>query len=121
MDGNKYESTLQASFLDAALKRSQFLSDNDAAAANLEYDRLHEIKNELRNLPDRGEAILKRIAQHSDLHVRTLAAASLLAVDENFALRELDRIAALGEGLRSSTAELTAAEWRAGNLREHWR
>ncbi len=113
------EATLGQRYLETALKQSQFLRKNDPARANREFKKLHAIKNELRRLPDRGEAILKRIILEDDVEVRIHAAAALLAVDEPFALKVLDEIASTEPGLPSLTAKMTALEWRAGRLRDY--
>jgi hypothetical protein len=65
----------------ALLPRSQFLRVGKTERANWEYDRLHELlKKRLRPLPDRGEACLRRVAEHQNSEVRIHAAAALLAV-----------------------------------------
>lgn len=114
------EARLESEFLQTALKRSELLRDKEAKKANQEYDRLHKIKAALRQLPDRGHSALSRIATTTDdQDVTILAAAALLAVDEEFATRLLEQVQQRG-GIPALTAELTLREWRAGSIREYW-
>jgi hypothetical protein len=118
---NDREQTLEKAFLSTALEMSELLRLQQATKANRRYDRLHKIKAQMRQLPDRGEAALKRIAATtSDLEVKVLAAASLLAVDEPFACALLEAIRDKDAGLTSFTAKMTLQEWRAGSIREYW-
>src|SRR5687767_13966234 len=106
------EEAVEREFLQTALKRSELLRLNDAKKANKEYDKAHMAKGKLRQLPDRGEAALKRIvAGTEDLDVQILAAAALLALDEGFATDLLERIQNSGAGIPSFTAEMTLREW----------
>jgi len=107
-------------FLTTAVNRSRLLNNN-VKAANREYDKLHRLKKELRSLPDRGGAILKRVAQHPDLDVQISALAMLLAVDEIYAIDALRVIAASERGLPSFTAAMTIQEWNDGNIRDYLR
>ena len=111
---------LETAFLETALRRVDLLRMNEPKKANREYDKLHEIKNRLRMTPDKGEAALKRIALNVNLEVKILAAASLLAVDEQFAIVLLEKIASSQAGLSSFTAEMTIREWRSGTIRAYW-
>lgn len=120
MNHTRDEFQLEAQFLETALLRTELLKANDAKKANREYDKLHRLKDELRELPDKGCAVLKRIASHSDVDVRILAAAALLAVDEAYAISVLEDISIGDAGLQSFTAEMTLQEWRKGATREYW-
>ena len=116
------EEKLESAFLSTALERSELLRLNQVTKGNRRYDRLHRIKTEMRELPDRGEAALKRIAAATgDLEVKICAAAALLAVDERFACEILEAIRDKDAGLDSFAAEMTLREWRAGRMREYWR
>lgn len=114
------ELQLEAEFLATALRRSELLRKKEPKKANKEYDKLHLLKDKLRELPDQGEAILKRIASQPDLDVKVLAAAALLAIDEAYAIQLLEGVCACDAGLQSFTAELTLREWRKGSIREYW-
>jgi len=107
-------------FLEAAMKRAEYIRQNEAERANQEYDRLHRLKDRLRGFPDRGEAALKRISVNDGPEVQIVAAAALLAIDEAYGVQLLQRTAT-GQGLSSFTAEMTLREWSRGNLREYWR
>lgn len=120
MKCTSHEIQLEVEFLETALRRSALLRKNEPKKANKEYDKLHKLKKAFRSLPDRGETALKRIASNSDVEVKTLAAASLLAVDESYAIALLEEIAASDVGLQSLTAEMTLREWRKGSIREYW-
>lgn len=111
---------IERAFLDAAVKRAQFLSENNAKKANREYDRIHAFKNDLRRLPDRGEAALKRMLLNGELQVKLMAAVCLLAVDEAYAVEAFREISESSVGISSLDATLTLREWHAGNLREYW-
>jgi hypothetical protein len=113
------DAELEPAFLRLAVQRSADLERN-VSAANRAFDELHRLKNRIRLLPDRGEAMLKRIAAHPNTDVQIIACAALLAVDEQFALSALERIADTAPGLASLTASMTIREWRAGNLAEYW-
>jgi Domain of unknown function (DUF2019) len=110
---------LEEAFLRLALQQSADLGSN-VKAANRAYDKLHRLKDRLRLLPDRGEAILKRSASHPNSDVAIIACAALLAVDEAFAIERLESIAETASGFASSTASLTIREWQAGNLSVYW-
>ena len=113
------QTDLEQRFLCLALQRSADLEAN-VKAANKAYDELHRLKNRMRLLPDRGEAILKRVAAHSNPDVGIVACAALLAVDEGFAIGRLESIAQTAPGFASSDASLTIREWQAGNLSKYW-
>src|SRR5205085_622686 len=117
--GNMAQADLEGRFLEIALRRSSDLKGN-VTRANRAYAELHDLKNQMRLLPDRGEAMLKRLAAHANIDVRMIACAALLAVDEPFALDALQQIARSEPGFASLTAEMTIREWRAGRLKDHW-
>ena len=115
------EAMLERAFLDTALKRSELLRQNEPKKANKEYDKLHRLKGEMRHLPDKGKAALKRVAGSTeDDDVRILAAAALLAIDEPFATELLEQIQMRGVGIPSFTAEMTLHEWQAGSIKDYW-
>jgi hypothetical protein len=109
---------LERAFAEASAKRSEFLRSGEVRKGNKEYDRIHSIKNQMRLLPDRGEAVLKRLCQSTDLDLRLLAAANLLPVDEAYALEQLESMAAPGAGMKAFEAKMTLKEWRRGVLRD---
>ena len=113
------EESLEREFLKAAINRSQFLQTNDSKMANEEYDKLHEIRRRMRELPDRGEAALKRIAGVLDASLQVNAAASLPALDERFATGILENVRDRNAGLISLSAAMTLREWQNGSLREY--
>lgn len=113
------ESELELEFVQAAKKRSDLLRRGEPKRANKEFDRLHKVKKKMRDLPDRGEAILKRIAATDDLQLKILAAASMLAVDESYASKVLEEIAAR-DVAGSFEAEMTLKEWRKGSIKAYW-
>jgi hypothetical protein len=78
------------------------------------------MKDRMRLLPDRGEAILKCVAVHPNPDVAIIACAALLAVDETFAIERLKSLAQTAPGFASSDASLLIREWQAGNLSEYW-
>lgn len=113
------EGQLELEFVQAARKRFDWLRRGEPKRANKEFDRLHKVKKKMRELPDRGEAVLKRIAETNDLQLRILAAASLLAVDEIYAFKVLEEIAAM-DVAGSFEAEMTLKEWRSGSIKTYW-
>ena len=108
---------LERAFADASAKRSEFLRSGEVRKGNKEYDRIHAINNQMRLLPDRGEAPLKRLCESTDLDLKLLAAANLLAVNEAYAVGQLEAIAAPGAGMKAFEAKMTLKEWRRGDLR----
>jgi hypothetical protein len=67
------ESVLERKFREASLRRSEFLANNDSRRANREFDKLTKLRKEgLRSLSDRGEAILRRLAEDlmADAYIR---------------------------------------------------
>ena len=113
------ESAIECEYLNTALRRSQFLVNNDAKKANREFDKLHKLlKNGLRLLPDKGEAALKRIAETPNPDVQIEAAAALLTIDEPYATSLLEKVVNR-RGSSSFTAEMTLQEWRKGKLRDY--
>jgi len=115
-----FDSQLERIFVEIAQRRSEFLRRGEPKEANKEYDKLHDIKDRMRTLPDRGEAALKRISLNDDPELRILAAAALLALDEPYAASVLKAIAALRLGTKSFEAEMTLKEWRKGTTTEYW-
>jgi len=113
------EASLEREYLEAAQRRSDLMRQNEPELANREYDKLYELKQRMRELPDKGEAALKRITTSTDYDIQILAAADILALDENYALQLLERIARQDVGLPSFTAEMTLQEWKSGALREY--
>ncbi len=113
------EADLEEVFLRLAIQRSQDLERN-VSAANKAYGELHRLKNRMRLLPDKGEAMLKRISAYPNVEVQIVACAALLAVDEPFAVAALESIEQTSSGLASITASMTIREWQAGNLAEYW-
>lgn len=116
------EKNLEQKYRNTSFKRAEYLATNDSKRANREFDKLTKLRREgLRSLPDRGEAILKRLAESPDAaccpYVLIDAAADLLAVDEAYAIKLLENVAK-GTGLEAFTAEMTVKEWRKGKLRE---
>ena len=111
---------LELRFAEIALLRSETLRSNNSKLANGCYDQLHELKDKMRGLPDRGEAAFKRVVMIDDPHVQVIAAAALLAIDQPFAIRILNQFATSALGLVSFTAEMTVREWEAGRLRDYW-
>lgn len=114
------EATLEQEFVRLTTLRSQALARNDSRSGNRYYDKLYKLKGTIRQLPNRGEALLKRVLDSlRDGEVRVMAAAYLLAVDEGTAFRELEAVAAEESGLVSMNAEMTLKEWKAGRLRDY--
>lgn len=114
------EDALESEYLTTSLRRAALLrTPNGADEANKEYDKLRVLlKGRLRLLPDKGEAILKRIASVDEPDVQIDAAACLLVLDEPFAVAKLERLAN-GRGFSATTAWMTLKEWRKGGLREY--
>lgn len=109
---------LERAFAEASAKRSEFLRSGEVRKGNKEYDRVHMVRDQMRLLPDRGEGALKRLCQSADLDLRLLAAASLLAIDEAYAVQQLELMAAPGAGMKAFEAKMTLKEWRRGALRD---
>ena len=86
------EESVEREFLQAAVKWSQLLQAGEPKKANKEFDEIYRLKGKMRQLPDRGEAALKRISKTDDPDVQIMAAAALLALDEPFATELLERI-----------------------------
>lgn len=114
------EESVEREFLEAAVKRSQLLQAGKPKNANDRYDELYRLKGRMRQLPDRGEAALKRISTTADPDVQIMAAAALLALDETFATELLERIRDRNPGLPALTAQMTLQEWKSGSIREYW-
>lgn len=112
------EGALEQEYLTASLRRAEFLrTPNGSRLANLEFDKLKQmLERGLRLLPDKGEAVLKRVSQNAEPYVQINAAAGLLSLDEGFAVRILEQ-AARGRGFAAITAATTLKEWRKGKLR----
>ncbi len=115
------EQRIEAELLRLGSQWAGLLQSSDAERANRIYERLYELVQEMRALPDRGEAALKRVTLLADdEQVRIFAAAAILSLDEGYAIRILQDIAIHARGLTSLTAEMTIREWRAGALRSYW-
>jgi hypothetical protein len=113
------ELRLEHQFQETSVERSQYLRSGQPRKANKAYDRLHQLKEQMRRLPDRGEAAFKRLCSGDDVELRLLAAANLLALDEAYAIGILKGIAALPVGLSSLDAKTTLHEWRRGALTDY--
>ena len=114
------EGSVEREFLETAIKWSQLLHAGEPRKANNKYDELYRLKGKMRQLPDRGEAALKRISTTQDPDVQIVAAAALLALDEPFATELLERIRDSIPGLPSFTAQMTLQEWENGSIRDYW-
>jgi hypothetical protein len=112
---------LETAFINVALQRSEWLRLSEVDKANNEFDRLHELKNQLRELPDKGVAVLRRITGNADVNVSMVAAVALLSVDEEFAINVLEGIAQSEVGIPSFSAEMALKEWRRGAMRDYWK
>jgi hypothetical protein len=112
------EAILEREFLDTAINWSRL---RDPEKANKEYEKLFQMKSQFRQLPDRGEAALKRIAGSNNLNVQILAAAALLALDEPFASELLEQIQDGNLGAASFEAKMMLQEWKKGALKEYWK
>lgn len=112
------EGNIEQEFLTVAMKWSRI--QDDPERANKEYKNLYAMKGKMRQLPDRGEAALKRISKTNDFNVQIVAAAALLALDEPFATEILERIRDTNVGIPSFEAEMMLQEWRKGSIREYW-
>jgi hypothetical protein len=113
------ELSLEHQFQEASAERSHSLRNGQPRKANKAYDRLYQLKVQMRRLPDRGEAAFKRLCGADDVELRLLAASNLLALDEAFAIDVLKEIAALPVGLSSLDAKTTLQEWRRGALTDY--
>jgi hypothetical protein len=114
------EAELEREFVSASLRRHAYYADGKIKKANSEVDYIRELQP-IRALPDRGEAMLKRITQHDDVGTKVAAAAYLLPVDERYAIAVLSGIAKGGFRMHSVTAHYAIREWRAGKLREYYK
>ena len=115
------EQSLQLDLLRLGARRSEALRVGDVRHANMLYEAMYDITQQLRRLRDRGEAILKNVIKVADAESKTFAAAALLAVDEAYAIKILNEIASHESGFVSLTAKTTIEEWKAGSIREYWK
>lgn len=99
----------------AAIAHGKYTEIGKTRACNGAYSRVVRARQELRNLPDRGDGDLLKLIDHPNISVRCWAAFYLLPVHEPVACRALAE-AALGPGLVAFSAGVTLKEWRAGRL-----
>jgi hypothetical protein len=114
------EYVLERKFRHAAFRRAEFLANHDLIRADREFDKQTKLRKEgLRRLPDRGEAILKRLIADAEADGEVLIAAglNLLSIDESYAIAVLEKVAR-GSGLCVLTAEMIIREWKSGTIRE---
>lgn len=77
-----------------AVEQDSRLLENDIAAANRLYDKMHEIAMELKSRPGDQRKALMVLYDHSNMHVRLVAAKKTLAVAPQAARRQLEKIKA---------------------------
>lgn len=75
-----------------AERRDVSLLDNDIAAANQLFDRIHEIAVELKARPGDQRIALMKLYDYPHMHVRLHAAKNTLAVAPQAARRQLEQI-----------------------------
>lgn len=113
---------IEQQFLETVVEWSRLdRTGNIPKQANRAYDKMYKLlKEKIRHFPDRGEAALKRLSKIDDQGVQLMAGVALLALDEPFAIKLLERIRDSELGLISFNAKMTLQEWRKGAIREYW-
>ena len=77
---------------DLAVEQDVRLLENDVAAANRLYDEMHEISTELKSRPGDQRTALMALYDHSNMHVRLVAAKKTLAVAPRASRVQLEQI-----------------------------
>ncbi len=104
-------------FKEAATSHGEKTSAGDYKKTNKAYDRMIAAVRAMRQLPDRGQAILESLLTDPDASVRSGAACYLLPLNERAAIPILEEVANSKNPLISLDAEMVLKEWRAGRLK----
>ncbi|MER9235090.1 hypothetical protein NKI56_23860 [Mesorhizobium sp. M0622] len=112
---------LEEEYVEAAILHRQLLEMGDVKGSNAAHDRLIRAIREIRNRTDRGRSFLLGILRHTDENVRLWSAGHLLPLEEKLALAEMKRLSRDAKSwVVSSSADVTATEWRKGTLDIDW-
>lgn len=101
-------------FEEAATSHSNAIETGDYKVANKSYDRIIVAAAFLKQ--EGKIRLVSKFLNHASSGVRSWAAAYLLPIQEQDAIRVLESVAK-GKGLLSFEAEMTLSEWRKGNLK----
>jgi hypothetical protein len=107
--------TLESNYRKYAEAYGKAVERSDAKATNKNFDKLSAIRLKLKACRQQGKAVLCRLMKDRSDAIATCAAADSLPFAEAEALKVLD---AIGKktGLIAFDAEMTAEQWRAGEL-----
>jgi len=108
---------LQSEYIDVTRIHGQATESGDWEGANAAHDRIVALLRTMRQMPDRGSAVLFGALQVSDANVRCWAARHLLPIAEEQALQALAKLAE-GQTLSALNAKMVVQEWHAGHLHE---
>jgi hypothetical protein len=115
------EEELINSFVQYATAHRELFLKSDIKGSNRAHDKLIQVAVKFRQLPDRGERMLRELIRSNHENVRTWAAYFLLTIDAKLAIRTMQDIAATTESATTQISnETTIKEWRAGRLDVDW-
>jgi hypothetical protein len=115
------EEELTEAFVEHATAHRDLFVDGDVKASNRAHDRLIKVAVQFRQLPDRGEHMLRELMRCTNESVRGWAAYFMLTIDEKLAIRTMRDIARTTQSASEKiTCDTTIEEWRAGRLEVDW-
>jgi hypothetical protein len=119
----KNTTSLEEQYVNSAIGHHELLMAGNLAGSNRVHKRLHDVTRKLRAKSDRGLSALIVLLDHQHPSVRLWAAAHLLPLDENRALKALQEISSnskLYPWQLKTSAKTTIEEWKAGRLDADW-
>jgi hypothetical protein len=119
--GPSTEEELFNAFVEHATAHRDSFVEGNIKASNRAHDKLIKVAVEFRQIPDRGEHMLRELIRSSNESVRGWAAYFMLTLDEKLAVKTMRDIAKTTQSASVKiTSETTLEEWRAGRLDVDW-
>jgi len=104
-------------YVNAAIRHGQYSVQGDHEAANLAHDELLSVLKQIRQLPDRGEQLLRGLLVDKNRFVVCWAATHLLPISSHEARQALMRVMEEdSNGLAGLNAKMVLQEWDSGRL-----
>lgn len=115
------EEELFRAFVEHATAHRDLFVEGDVKASNRAHDKLIKVAVQFRQLPDRGEHMLRELIRSTNESVLVWAAYFMLTLDAKLAVKTLRDIAKTTESATIGiTCDTTLQEWRAGRLDVDW-
>lgn len=110
--------TIEQEYVEAAIAHEAGTDVGDEKIANQAAERLLKLRDRLYELADHGESVLTKLLAHPSSNVARWAASHLLPVNEEVAVRALERLAE-EDGIGGFDALMTLQTWRTQREERH--